>query len=184
MTLDCRETRGRFATYAAETLAAEERCGVREHLAACEACREAASLADPLLVFAAPRKAELHADEPDLVLARVRAAIALKQAERRLEPASGRRHAGALLSAGAALALTLLAPGAPAYRAPAPSLPPAEFEAVKASFVPAAPPAPAPEILGKTGGTVKYPADATIYDLNPGAGQPRVVWIVDSSLDI
>ncbi|MEO8189354.1 MAG: anti-sigma factor [Acidobacteriota bacterium] len=30
----------------------------------------------------------------------------------------------------------------------------------------------------------KVPADATIYDWNPGGGQPRVVWIVDRSLDI
>jgi len=30
----------------------------------------------------------------------------------------------------------------------------------------------------------KLPADATIYDWNPGGGQPRVVWIVDRSLDI
>jgi hypothetical protein len=30
------------------------------------------------------------------------------------------------------------------------------------------------------------PAEATIYDWNPGAGpeEPRVVWIVDRSLDI
>jgi len=30
----------------------------------------------------------------------------------------------------------------------------------------------------------KLPGDATIYDWNPGGGQPRVVWIVDRSLDI
>ena len=40
MTLTCRETRGRFESYAAETLAAEERRGVREHLGACDACRD------------------------------------------------------------------------------------------------------------------------------------------------
>ncbi len=33
-------------------------------------------------------------------------------------------------------------------------------------------------------GRQKVPADATIYDWNPGGGQPRVVWIVDRSLDI
>jgi hypothetical protein len=33
-------------------------------------------------------------------------------------------------------------------------------------------------------GGQKLPADATIYDWNPGGGQPRVVWIVDRSLDI
>jgi len=182
MTLTCRETRGRFESYAAEALAAEERRGVREHLGACDACREAAALADPLFVFAAPRAAAVRAEEAGLVLEAVRAGIALKQAERRLEPASGRRRAGAFVSAAAVLALTLLVPGAPAYRAPSP--PPAEREAMKSSFVPAVHPAPAPEVFEKTGGTVKYPADATIYDLSPGAGQPRVVWIVDRSIDI
>jgi hypothetical protein len=31
-----------------------------------------------------------------------------------------------------------------------------------------------------------FPADATIYDWNPGAAseEPRVVWIVDRSIDI
>ncbi len=184
MTLTCRETRARFESYGAETLAAEERRGVREHLGACDACREVAALADPLLVFAAPRAAGVRAEEAGLVLAAVRAGIALKQAERRLEPAAGRRRVGAFVSAAAVLALTLLVSGAPAYRAPSPTLRPAEREAAKSSFVPAVRPAPAPEILEKTGGTVKYPADATIYDLNPGAGQPRVVWIVDRSIDI
>jgi hypothetical protein len=65
-----------------------------------------------------------------------------------------------------------------------------EREAVRRSFVPAGNPAPAPapapagEIIEKTGETRKYPADATIYDFSPGAGEPRVVWIVDRSIDI
>jgi hypothetical protein len=57
----------------------------------------------------------------------------------------------------------------------------------------AAAPAVAPESAGAVSpfaearGPVrgqKLPADATIYDWNPGGGQPRVVWIVDRSLDI
>lgn len=40
--------------------------------------------------------------------------------------------------------------------------------------------------FGEAGGPAKgnLPADATIYDWNPGGGRPRVVWIVDRSLDI
>jgi RNA polymerase sigma-70 factor (ECF subfamily) len=117
--------------------------------------------------------------------AAVRAGIALKR--KRLEGPAARRRVGALASAAAALAVTLLAPGAPKYRAPSPSsFPRAEREAVKANYVPAGNPAPAPasDILEKTGGTGKFPAEATIYELNPGAGQPRVVWIVDRSIDI
>jgi hypothetical protein len=33
-------------------------------------------------------------------------------------------------------------------------------------------------------GAVKASSGATVYDWNPGAGEPRVVWIVDGSLDI
>ena len=115
----------------------------------------------------------------------MRAGIALRQTQERLEAPAVRRRVGALASAAAALALTLLAPGKAAYRAPSPSsVPPAQREAVKSSFVPATNPAPLPDFLEKTDGTGKYPADATIYELNPGAGQPRVVWIVDRSIDI
>ena len=184
MTLTCLETRDRLESYAAESLAPEDRGGVREHLKACDACREAAALADPLFVFAAPGAAEIRAEEAGLVLAAVRAGIALKQAERRLEPSSGRRRVGAFVSAAAFLALTLLVPGAPAYRTSMPSSGPAERAAARSSFAPAVHPAPAPEILEKSGGAVKFPADATIYNLNPGAGEPRVVWIVDRSIDI
>jgi hypothetical protein len=183
VTLSCRLVRERFGGYAAEDLAAEERRAVREHLGVCAACRDAAAARDPLLVFAAAQAAPVSPEETGRVLAAVRAGIALQQARERLETPSVRRRVGALASAAAALALTLLAPG-PAYRAPVPSsVSPAEGEAVEASFAPAANPAPAPEVFQKTDGT-KYPADATIYELNPGAGQPRVVWIVDRSIDI
>jgi hypothetical protein len=94
---------------------------------------------------------------------------------------------GALFSAAAAVALTLLVPAAPAPRSPMDALR-TEREAVRRSFAPAGNPAPATagEILEKAGGTRKYPADATIYDFSPGAGEgePRVVWIVDRSIDI
>jgi anti-sigma factor RsiW len=185
VTLSCREARARFEGYAAEGLAVEERRAVREHLGMCAACREAAAARDPLLVFAASPAVPTCPEETSRVLAAVRAGIALKQAQERLEAPAARRRVGALAAAAAALALTLLAPGAPGYRAPSPSsVPPAERAAVKSSFVPAANPTPPSEVFEKSGGTGKYPADATIYELNPGAGQPRVVWIVDRSIDI
>ena len=184
MTLSCEQARARFGGYAAEGLAAGDRRAVREHLGTCAACREAAAARDPLLVFAAARTAPISAEESGQVLAAVRAGIALREAQERLGAPAVRRRVGALASAAAALALTLLAPGK-AYRPPSPSaVPPAEREAVKSSYVPAANPAPPPDIFEKTDGTGKYPADATIYELNPGAGQPRVVWIVDRSIDI
>lgn len=187
MTLSCEQVQARFEGYAGENLAAEERRAVREHLGLCAACREAAADRDPLLVFAAAQAASTSPEETGRVLAAVRAGIALKQAQKRLEGPAARRRVGALASAAAALAVTLLAPGAPEYRASSPSsFPRAEREAVKSNYVPAGNPAPAPasDILEKTGGTGKFPAEATIYELNPGAGQPRVVWIVDRSIDI
>ncbi len=181
MTLSCGEVRARFGHYTAEALPAAERRAVRGHLGACAACRDAAAANDPLLIFAASAAAPVRPEETGSVLAAVRAGIALQQAQERLAAPVARRRVGALASAAAALALTLLAPGAPARRAPSVA---AEREAVNPSFVPAANPAPPPEIFEKTGGAGKYPADATIYELNPGAGQPRVVWIVDRSIDI
>lgn len=185
MTLSCEAIRARFGSYSAEDLAGEERRALREHLKICAGCREAAAARDPVLAFASAQAAPICPEEIGRVLAAVRAGIALQRVEKRLEAPALRRRAGALASAAAALALTLLAPG-PAYRASSPSsVPPAARQAVESRFVPAGNPAPAPppEILQERGAE-KYPADATIYELNPGAGQPRVVWIVDRSIDI
>jgi putative zinc finger protein len=185
VTLSCGQARERFGGYLAESLAAWERRAVREHLGTCAACREAAAARDPLLVFSTARTAPVSPEETGRVLAAVRAGIALQQAQERLEAPAVRRRVGALASAAAALALTLLAPGRSAYRAPSlSSAPPAERETMKSTFVPVTNPAPPPDMLEKTDRTGKYPADATIYELNPGAGQPRVVWIVDRSIDI
>jgi hypothetical protein len=185
VTLSCDQARERFGGYTAESLVAGERRAVREHLGTCAACLKAAAARDPLLVFSAARTAPVSSEETGRVLAAVRAGIALQQARERLEAPAVRRRVGALASAAAALVLTLLAPGKTAYRALSPSsVPPAQREAVKSSFIPATNPAPLQDILEKTDGRGKYPADATIYELNPGAGQPRVVWIVDRSIDI
>ena len=185
MTLDCREVRDRFEAYGAEALTADERRAVREHLGSCEICRAEASASDPLFAFARADAVPVSPDEMAGILAAVRAGIAFKKTESRLEAPTARRRVGAFFSAAAVVALTLLAPGAPA---PRPSLEGerTEREAVRKSFAPAgySAPAPAGEILEKTGGARKYPADATIYDFSPGAGEPRVVWIVDRSIDI
>jgi hypothetical protein len=183
MTLSCGEVRDRFDAYGSEALTAGERRAVREHLRSCEPCREEASTADPLFLFTGAGACPVPADATAGVLAAVRAGIALKTAERRLDVPAARRRAGALLSAAAAVALTLLAPGAPARLAPRNALATPSGPAGR-SFVPASNPVPAGEILPKAGGAKKYPADATIYDFGSGAGEPRVVWIVDRSLDI
>ena len=183
MTFSCGEVRDRFEAYGSEALTAGERGAVREHLRSCEPCREEASAADPLFLFAGAGAGPVPAHEAAGVLAAVRAAIALRTAERRLEVPKARRRVGALASAAAAVALTLLVPGAPPRPAPGNAVATRGGPAAR-SFVPASNTSPTGEILPKAGGTKKYPADATIYDFGSGAGQPRVVWIVDRSLDI
>ena len=182
MTLSCTQTRDRFERYAAETLDREQRRAVREHLAGCASCRSESIEADPLFVFAGITRPEVPEEETSRVLEAVRAGIALKQAEKRIGPPARRRW-GALASAAAALVLTLSLPGAAARRQAA-DIAAAPPDAAGAGMVPAAAPAPSLDVPGRPAGGQKYPADATIYDWNPGAGQPRVVWIVDQSIDI
>jgi hypothetical protein len=189
MTFSCGQIRDRFDDYAAEALTREERAGLREHLASCEECRSEAVGADPLFLFAragaesasASASASVAASDVSRVLEGVRAGIALKQAERKIEPPASRRRWSVAGAAAAALLLTLLAPGASSRREP-PAAEPAARQAAETGFSPAA--APVEAVPAQPGGTRKFPADATIYDFNQGAGQPRVVWIVDRSIDI
>jgi anti-sigma factor RsiW len=181
MSLSCPDVRVRFGAYASDSLEGADRRAVREHLASCAGCREEAAAFDPLLLFATVRPVPESSPEAEQILSAVRTGILLKTAERKLAAPSRRRRVGALASAAAAVALTVLGPGAPARRDAA-AVP--ERAAAKATFHPAARPAPAAEGFEKVGGRQKFPADATIYDWNPGAGEPRVVWIVDRSIDI
>lgn len=181
--LSCQDTRDRLEGYAGEALQREERRAVREHLAACADCRADAVAADPLFLFAGASPSVLPPEETSGVLEAVRAGVALRQAERRIEPPARRRRWSALVSAAAALVLTLSLPGGPARREAA-DVAEAPRGSAGTGLVPAAVPAPSGEVFGHPGGGPKFPADATIYDWNPGAGQPRVVWIVDRSIDI
>jgi len=181
MTPSCRQIRGRFDDYSAEALTREQRRAVREHLASCEECRRVAAAADPLFLFAGAAEPPVPPAEISRILEGVRSGIAWKQAERRVEAPSRRRRWSILGAAAAALLLTLLAPGAPPRR-DAPAAVAGPRQSADTGFAPAA--IAPPQAPGVTSGTQKFPADATIYDFNPGAGQPRVVWIVDRSIDI
>ncbi|MEP6801008.1 MAG: zf-HC2 domain-containing protein [Acidobacteriota bacterium] len=208
MTSGCEVTRTRFESYLGEALSREERSAVRAHLSECAACRREGSELDPSLLFATAMPERVSDADAARILEGVRAGIALKTAERRVRRVpSHRKRAGATAAAAAAvlLALTLTSPSparlalARANRLSAAagpgrtSLPAAagtraavpagesgsEFGAPAMTARPFSPFAEA----GAPGGQ-KAPADATIYDWNPGGGQPRVVWIVDRSLDI
>ncbi|HEX4439037.1 MAG TPA: zf-HC2 domain-containing protein [Thermoanaerobaculia bacterium] len=176
---------GSLDDYLADTLPAPQRRILREHLAACDECRRAAIEKDASFAFARPFAAEpVGASDAARILASVRTGVALRQTELRISrtSASGHRIAGSVAAAAAALALAVLIPGGgsphhvqtAAAHASAPSLAPVQASAARPLQVirPAEPAA--------------VSSEATIYDLNPGAGreEPRVVWIVDRGLDI
>ena len=208
MTGRCDETLARFEGYLREALSREERSAVREHLALCESCRREASRVHPELLFAALPPERVSAQDAARILDGVRSGIALKTAESRVRrsPAHDRRLGATAAAAAAAIliALTLSNPSPASLRASrGPAAPSARSApAGKQTSVPGtagseegspagAPTAPemanrpfSPFAEASAPGGQKLPADATIYNWNPGGGQPRVVWIVDRSLDI
>jgi len=201
----CGVARELFPAYLDEALPAEERSVVRAHLVACPACRREASALDPALLFAALAVSpdspapEVSAADTAKILAAVRSGIALKSAEKRIDSAlRSRRHrfaAGrAVMTAAAAVAAVALAWTLAPRNAPERIKPLARVSAPRGDLVLTAPEggksfstfAAASGPADSRGGSVqgRLPADATVYDWNPGGGQPRVVWIVDHSLDI
>lgn len=211
MTAACGSARALFGAYLGETLRREERSEVRAHLRGCEACRREASALDPALLFAALPAPAVSAADTAEILAAVRSGIALKAAEKRIAAVpAGRgalsaiaRLASTAAAAAAALAVAwTLAPrpaevGARAAAAgsngdshrTALSHPAARAADAAATVEPMVRTRTADEPLppfaeASSPAKGNHPADATIYDWNPGGGQPRVVWIVDRSLDI
>jgi len=182
----CGILRESFDDYLADALPAPQRRMLREHLAACDACRDAAADRDASLVFARPAAAEeIGPDETAAILAAVRTGVSHIETERRIQGArSGQRRSAAVAAAAAVSLLALTMPGGalrPVARvaalpdsAPVPTR--TASEPPKAELEPAVLPVEAAEPA----------SNATVYDLNPGAGrkEPRVVWIVDRGLDI
>jgi hypothetical protein len=181
MSAVCGILRESFDEYLSETLPAPQRRMLREHLAACETCRDAAAAKDASLLFARPTTTEeVRPDETAEILAAVRAGVAHIETERRIAGHPGRRRSAVAAAAAAVALLALTVPGGSSRRqaeiatAPVPTRVASEPAVV--GLAPAALPAE----------TEAPPSNATIYDLNPGAGreEPRVVWIVDRGLDI
>lgn len=175
MNFSCGQARALWSAYGEETLAIDERRAVREHLAGCRSCRDEAASADASLLFSAAPAVSVSDEDVAHVLAGVRAGVAWKRAERRL----ARRPARTWASVAVLVALAILLPGNRAGRRSAsPAAPSAAAVAADAPMFPAA----SPEV-GAVPETTS-PASATVYDWNMDSGQPRVVWIVDRSLDI
>ena len=174
MTAACERVRTKLPDYARESLSDASGRDVREHLRVCAECRVEAARLDPTLLFAAIPAEPVDSAEVDSVVAAVRGAIDWREAERRVAPASSesvarsRRRTGRVAAAAAVFLLTLAVPSG--LRSPAPRTGAASAEARPAAVT--------------REGTVKTSGGATVYDWNPGAGEPRVVWIVDGSLDI
>lgn len=178
MSVRCNRVRDRVEDYLEDGLPAEEVRDFRAHLQSCDECRDELVSREPSLLFTRVSRDEMSAEDVARVVSSVRTGIALREAERKLDRSrsGARRRRFAIASAAAVAAMTLLLPGTarrPERTALTAVTPPVESTAP--GFAPAA-----------RGSSRTFPADATIYDWNPGAGveEPRVVWIVDRSLDI
>ena len=178
MTFSCAQTRARWDGYAAEALEAAERRAVREHLALCEPCRQEAASADPGLLFSQMAAARVSDEDVEQVLAGVRAGIAFKRTERRFAQRPARGWASIAMIA----VVLLLLSGQRTRRAPIHARVGSETASRTAAVeVPAASAAsPLPEAVPEASSS----GNATVYDWSSDRSQPRVVWIVDRSLDI
>ena len=180
MSAICPLVREGLGDYLTDRLPAPQRRILREHLAACEPCRDAASAGDASLLFARPFSAEeVGAGETAAILASVRTGVALIETERRIAPARPAHRRAAMAAAAAVAVLVWLVPGSSRRETPVAALPAS-----------ASTPAPAADASGLAAAAMPdesaAPSNATVYELNPGAGreEPRVVWIVDRGLDI
>jgi len=181
--LSCLTVREHLAAYTAETLAGDQRQALRAHLSVCAACFGEAVNRDASLLFVRARGAEAPAEDVTRVLSAVRTGIALKTAERRLGPRTSRRLWAALLGTAAALALLLALPRSLTDRQrSAWQVAPDGLE--KAAAAQTLRPAPGADGSSTRKPEAAFPAEATVYDWNPGGDEPRVVWIVDGSLDL
>jgi predicted anti-sigma-YlaC factor YlaD len=178
VTFSCAETRARWEGYAAEALEAEERRAVREHLAECESCREEAAPADPGLLFSQMVSARVSDEDVEQVLAGVRAGIAFKRTERRFARRPARGWASVAMIAVVLLLLSSQRTGR------APMNPRAGSETASRSVAAEIPAASAAFPLPEAAPKASSSGNATVYDWSSDRSQPRVVWIVDRSLDI
>lgn len=180
MSAICERVRANLPAYGRESLEAGPRREVREHLAGCSACRAEAASIDPVVLFGTLSPEAVSSADVASVVASVRAGIALRQAEGRIARRSARLHRAESgrrgIRAAAAAAVVLLTLVVPSGLQP----PPAGNEKAE---VRRAPSAEFSTVAGPDG-AARASGGATVYDWNPGAGEPRVVWIVDGSLDI
>ena len=174
----CVQVRGRLPEYLDDALTADDARALRGHLADCVACRDDLAATEPTLLFARVSPEGVSPEDVRRVVEGVRTGVALKETERKLARGRARRRGriAAMASAAAVAAMTLMMPGSSRSTVERPTAARPSAASPARGFSPAA----------RTAPTATFPADATIYDWNPAAGteEPRVVWIVDRSLDI
>ena len=178
MSAACGQVRAKLPGYLDDALPAAEARALRGHLVACGACRDDLASTEPALLFARVSPEEVSPEDVRRVVEGVRTGVALREAERKLARGRARRRSrvAAMASAAAVAALTLMMPGSSRSTGEPPIAARRTVSSPSPGFSPA----------GRTAPPATFPADATIYDWNPSAGteEPRVVWIVDRSLDI
>ena len=178
MSAACGQVRGRLPEYLDDALPADDARALRGHLAACGACRDDLAAVEPTLLFARVSPAEVSPEDVRRVVEGVRAGVALRETERKLALGRARRRSriAAMPPAPPVPPIPHTSPGSPRSPFPPPTPAPPSAASPAPGFSPAA----------RTAPSATFPADATIYDWNPAAGtaEPRVVWIVDRSLDI
>ena len=181
MSATCPVPAASIEAYRLDAVPEAERRALRAHLVACPACRDRAIAADPTMLFGlAPAPAPSSGDaEARQILENVRAALAVRSASRKVERAHGRQgwRAAAVVAAATLLALTSSTSRRPrAVTASASRAARGGFQDAATKVVrPGADESPS------------MPSSATIYEWNPGTASPddpKIVWIVDRSLDL
>lgn len=193
MTQACERFRSDLPAYLDDALAGETRTELRRHLGDCGMCRQFAVEREPSLLFAAPAVEAVDLDERESrqILEAVRGAVALRQAAARLE----KPHAGRAPGRAAAAAIAAAAVGSLLFWSlPRHHTAPGQIAAVAPVMIPQATAAVTLKSSGSRpvfpqapGDTAVTPASATVYEWTPASGDvkdPKIVWIVDRSLDI
>ncbi len=170
-------------SFLADDLDRQARRAAAEHLRDCGDCRLRALDRDPSVVFrlALSPQPAVSDEESQEILENVRIAIAIRRASRKIEKPSlgglGARRTAAAVAAAALLSLTASSPMTRRSASPVPQASSPRPSA--AAFARGSAPDRSDEALA--------PATATIYEWNPATNSPddpKIVWIVDRSLDL
>jgi len=182
MSVPCPSADARIDAYRREALPESDRRYLRAHLAECSGCRDRAIAADPAMIFAIvpPRDSGDDADaQARLVLENVKAALAVRSASRKIDRSHARHGLRAAAAVAAAVLIALTSSSARRSRSVAATAARAttrNFQNAATKIVrPGADESPS------------MPSSATIYEWNPGTASPndpKIVWIVDRSLDL